>query len=186
MIGSQKCGITHHFEAGGVCLRLCAGFDRLTVKIKTLAAVAHNAPRHFACRQADFDTDVVFGQKRIRVVLVPEETLYRSLSGRQHATGIADGRAITLDRENCRETIPGEVRNETAMLVHQVYCRLKNVVQDVRQIFSAFGTLLHQLLRQAGKAAQIHEHGVRLQSPPKEAVAVMFLNEMWQEMFQNS
>jgi hypothetical protein len=44
---------------------------------------------------------------------------------------------------------------------------------------------LHEGIRHARKAAEVNKHGTSLQLALCNAAAVVFLNKMWQEMFQN-
>jgi hypothetical protein len=89
-------------------------------------------------------------------------------------------------RENGGETVSRKIRDEATSLIYQLYGWLKNVVEHTGQLLCAFRAVLHEFFRQAGKAAQVNEHGVGMQVAFEIPGAVVFLDKVWQEVFQNS
>ena len=152
--------------------------------------VSDDPPFYFAFGQADLNADMVFAKERIFLFLRPHEAVQGGLCGLQHlgsngyGFGIG-GPAMTIGK-NGGKTIAGEIGNESPLPVDQRYRGLKNMIEYVRQLLGALRPFAHKRLGQAGESAEVNEHGVGVEPALVQAMAIIFLDKMWQEVFQIS
>ncbi len=182
--------VTHDFEASREHLCLRTTFYRIAFKIKCFAPGANNAPIDQTLGNPNFDANMMLGKDGIFIFprrhKTPQGELcsMNNLQGNlHHVRGI---RVIGTRRKNGGKTIACEIRNKTALLIHQGHRGLEYKVEGYRQFFSAFRTFLHEFFGQTGKTAEVDKHRAGLKLARKNTVTVIFLNEMWQEVFQIS
>ena len=59
------------------------------------------------------------------------------------------------------------------------------MIEYIGEFFRAFVTFCHERFCQPSESAQINKHRTSLQATLPDAVAVIFLNKVWQKMSQS-
>jgi hypothetical protein len=91
---------------------------------------------------------------------------------------------VVAERENCRETVAGEVWYEPSLFVNKRDRWLKNMIQHFRQLLGTFGTMAHKPVSESGKTAQIGEHRTGIQAACRDVIPVVFLDNVRKKVSQ--